>query len=47
MYYRLGEWANARRDLRFYLEQDPTARDANSIRVLLQRLQNAEADSDL
>ena len=44
MHYRLGEWANARRDLEFYLEQDPAARDAVSIRAMLQRLQNAEAD---
>ena len=44
MHYRLGQWANARRDFEFYLEQDPAAQDAVSIRALLQRLQNAEAD---
>jgi regulator of sirC expression with transglutaminase-like and TPR domain len=44
MYYRLGQWANARRDLKSYLEQAPTAKDAVSIQALLQRLQNAEAD---
>ena len=44
MYYSLGQWTDARRDLELYLDQAPSARDAASIRALLQRLQNAEAD---
>lgn len=44
MHYRLGQWTSARLDLERYLDQAPSARDAVSIRALLQRLQNAEAD---
>ncbi|MBW4468642.1 MAG: transglutaminase-like domain-containing protein [Pegethrix bostrychoides GSE-TBD4-15B] len=44
MHYRLGQWTSARRDLKQYLTQAPSARDADSIRTLLQRLQNAEAE---
>ncbi|MFM7427473.1 MAG: SirB1 family protein [Elainella sp.] len=43
MYYQMGQWASASRDLNAYLEQAPTARDADSIRTLLQRIQDLPA----
>jgi regulator of sirC expression with transglutaminase-like and TPR domain len=43
MYYQMGQWSSASRDLTAYLEQAPSARDAGSIRTLLQRIQDLPA----
>jgi regulator of sirC expression with transglutaminase-like and TPR domain len=42
LYYQLGQWPDARRELEAYLLQEPTARDAASIRNLLKRMQEGE-----
>lgn len=41
LYYKLGEWTEACRELEAYLTQAPNAQDAAAIRGLLQRIQDA------
>lgn len=42
LYYQLGQWPEACRELESYLDQEPTAKDARSIRGLLKRMQDLE-----
>jgi regulator of sirC expression with transglutaminase-like and TPR domain len=42
LYYQLGQWLEARRELEAYLTQEPLARDAASIQNLLKRMEDNE-----
>ncbi len=43
LYYQLGRWPEACRELETYLAEEPLATDTGLIRSLLQRMQNSES----